>query len=262
MHQTGICYQAYIPMRKEPDEKSELVNQILFGECFSILEDKKPKNFSYIRLNHDKYEGWINTKCIHFLEDKDFEALKDLPVLVTHDLLNLLQPDTHEGLVIIGCGSVLRSSSPGKTRTEHGECRIPEIQINDSSKTRENLVKYGLKLLSVPYLWGGRSSFGFDCSGLCQNLYRQVGIEIPRDASVQSGLGHSVNFIEESRAGDLAFFDNEEGDIIHVGLILGDNKILHASGKVKIDTIDHQGIFSKEQNRYSHKLRLIKKLVD
>jgi len=261
MHPTGICYQAYIPMRKEPDESSEMVSQVLLGESFSVLEKNKSKNFSLIRLFHDNYEGWINSKCISPLSEKEWEKLSALPVIVSHDLLNLLIPKKPSLPVLIGCGSLLRCSSSGKMLIGQTEYRIPDIPIPDPSKTRANLVNFGLKLISVPYLWGGRGSFGFDCSGLCQNLYRQVGIEIPRDASMQAGFGHTLNFIEEAEPGDLVFFDNEEGKIIHVGMILGDNKILHASGRVKTDEIDHQGIFSKELNGYTHKLRLIKKII-
>jgi cell wall-associated NlpC family hydrolase len=249
-------------MRKEPHEASEMVNQVLFGESFSVLEKNKTENFSLIHLHHDKYEGWINSKCIHKLSENDWKVLQKQPIFVSHDLQNILEADNHTEPVIIGCGSILRCSSPGKTRTERGFCSIPDISPNLPEKTRDNLVNYGKKLLSVPYLWGGRCSFGFDCSGLCQNLYRQVGIEIPRDSSAQASLGNLINFIEESQPGDLAYFDNEEGFIIHVGMILGENKILHASGRVKIDFIDHQGIFSIEQNRYTHKLRLIKRLVE
>jgi gamma-D-glutamyl-L-lysine dipeptidyl-peptidase len=262
MNPTGICYQAYIPMRKEPDEASEMVNQVLYGESFFILEENKPKNFSFIRLHHDKYEGWINSKCIHFLAEKEYEELKKLPAVVSHEMVNLLRHEDHENDVLIGCGSILRLSAMGKTKIGQTEFSIPVIPVNDPASTRQNLVNYGLKLVSAPYLWGGRSSFGFDCSGLCQNLYRQVGIEIPRDAIAQSAVGFSLSFIGEALPGDLAFFDNEEGKIIHTGMIIGDNKIIHASGRVKVDSLDHQGIFSKEQNCYTHMLRLIKKLVE
>jgi cell wall-associated NlpC family hydrolase len=248
-------------MRKEPDETSEMVNQVLFGESFSILENNKPGNFSLIRLDHDNYEGWINSRCIYFLPEKEQEFQKSHLPIVTHELLNFLQPLNDDAPRIIGCGSLLQPTSPGKIMIGSTEYRIPEIQVNDPLKIREDLISYGLKLLSVPYLWGGRGSFGFDCSGLCQNLFRQVGIEIPRDASKQAGTGHPISFINDAQAGDLAFFDNAEGNIIHVGMIIGEGKILHASGRVKIDQVDHQGIFSTEHNRYTHELRLVKKLV-
>jgi hypothetical protein len=248
-------------MRKEADEASEMVNQVLFGESFSVIEENKPKNFSFIRLDHDKYEGWVNSKCIHFLTKKEWEVTSKLPVAVSHEFSQTLQGGNSEFPMVIGCGSILRLSSPGKTRIGKIELSIPEIPENTTKKTREKLVNYGSKLISIPYLWGGRSSFGFDCSGLCQNLYRQVGIEIPRDASAQASVGFSLNFIGEALPGDLVFFDNDEGKIIHVGMIIGDSKIIHASGRVKVDSLDHQGIFSKEQNRYTHVLRLIRRVV-
>ena len=261
MNKTGICYQAYIPMRKEPDETSEMVNQVLFGESFSILEENKSGNFSFIQLAHDKYEGWVNSACIYSLTEEEQVNKKNRPTVVTHDLFNLLHPVNTDTPLIIGCGSLLRPTSTGKILVGENEYQIPQIPPNDPLRIREDIISHGLKLLSVPYLWGGRSSFGFDCSGLCQNLYRQVGIEIPRDASKQAGIGHSISFINDAQAGDLAFFDNAEGNIIHVGMIMGDGKIIHASGRVKIDQVDHQGIFSTEHNRYTHTLRLIKKLV-
>ena len=248
-------------MRKEPESTSEMVNQVLFGEIFTILEENKASNFSLIRLQHDKYEGWIDSRCINILSEKDREMVMHTSFLVSHEVITLLDGSSDENAIIIGCGSILRRSSHNTTRAYGKEFKLPEIPVNDPGMIRENLVKYGLNVVSVPYLWGGRSSFGFDCSGLCQNLYRQVDIEIPRDASVQAEVGHSISFISDAKPGDLAFFDNEEGKIIHVGMILGEGKILHASGRVKIDEIDHQGIFSKEQNRYTHSLRLIKKVV-
>ena len=115
--------------------------------------------------------------------------------------------------------------------------------------------------LNAPYLWGGRSPFGIDCSGFTQIIYKSIGFKLPRDAYQQATIGQTLSFIEESESGDLAFFDNEEGKIIHVGIMLSDNKIIHASGKVRIDSIDHQGIFNAETNRYSHKLRIIKRII-
>ncbi len=249
-------------MRREADETSEMVNQVLFGETFSLLEESRLTNFSYISLHHDKYEGWVNSKCIYQLKEKELEILLKMPVSVSHELVSVLPSTKTSHPLVIGSGSILRISSPGKTKTAEGEFLVPENNQDDTFTSRERIVFRGQKLLRVPYLWGGRSSFGLDCSGLCQNLFRQAGIEIPRDASVQAGKGKSINFIAEARPGDLAFFDNDEGKIIHVGMIVEEGKILHASGRVKIDSIDHQGIFSEEQNRYTHKLRLLKNLLD
>ena len=108
---------------------------------------------------------------------------------------------------------------------------------------------------------GGRTPMGVDCSGFTQMVYRLNGKHIPRDASQQVDLGVTLSFIEEAESGDLAFFDDAEGNIIHVGIILENNHIIHASGKVRIDRIDQQGIFNKDLGEHTHKLRIIKKVL-
>ena len=261
MNRAGICYQAYIPMRKEPGETSEMVNQVLFGETFSILEENKPLNFSYIRLEHDQYEGWINMGCVSYLSDKELEILGSKEFSFTHELLNSLHSLNNSDTLIVGCGSIIRYVESGKTKTLFNDYSFSDTEQPHLESVRDKLIHFGLKLLTVPYLWGGRSSFGFDCSGLCQNLYRQVGIEIPRDASMQSAVGRNLNFIDEACPGDLAFFDNEEGKIIHVGILTSKNRIIHASGQVRIDSIDHHGIFNTDLRKYTHNLRLIKRIL-
>ena len=127
--------------------------------------------------------------------------------------------------------------------------------------SKDKIAEDALMYLNAPYLWGGKSPFGIDCSGFTQIVYKINNIVIPRDAYQQAKLGEGYSFLEEAEAGDIAFFDNDEGKIIHVGILVGKNKIIHASGKVRIDTLDHQGIFNKETNSYSHKLRIIKTLI-
>jgi cell wall-associated NlpC family hydrolase len=123
------------------------------------------------------------------------------------------------------------------------------------------LIDTAFLYLNSPYLWGGRTPFGIDCSGYSQIVYRMCGVDLPRDASQQAEVGDRLSFIEEATPGDLAFFDNNEGRITHVGILLGDNKIIHASGKVRVDRIDHQGIFNDEMHDYSHHLRLITRVI-
>ena len=115
--------------------------------------------------------------------------------------------------------------------------------------------------LNAPYLWGGKTPFGIDCSGFTQMVYKLNGYKIHRDASQQALEGEPLSFIEESEVGDLAFFDNDEGNIIHVGIIMENNYIIHASGKVRIDRLDHLGIYNPELKKHTHKLRVIKKII-
>ena len=128
-------------------------------------------------------------------------------------------------------------------------------------KTAHDIISTAYLFLHAPYLWGGKSPFGIDCSGFTQLVYKLNGYKLPRDAYQQVELGMPLSFVEEAEAGDLAFFDNEEGKIVHVGILLGDNRIIHASGCVKTDPFDHYGIFSAERGGYTHNLRVIKNIL-
>ena len=128
-------------------------------------------------------------------------------------------------------------------------------------KPKSDLITTAYQYLNAPYLWGGKTPFGIDCSGFTQMVYKLNGYHLLRDASQQAGQGDALSFIEESEPGDLAFFDNDEGKIIHVGIMMENNYIIHASGKVRIDRLDHLGIYNAEQNRHTHRLRVIKKII-
>jgi cell wall-associated NlpC family hydrolase len=130
-----------------------------------------------------------------------------------------------------------------------------------SNATRGSICDTALLYLNAPYLWGGRSPFGIDCSGLVQMVFRINGFRMKRDASMQAGQGSQVSFADSAEPGDIAFFENEEGIISHTGIVLHGKKIIHASGRVRIDDLDHEGIFNQELKKYTHKLRLIKTLL-
>lgn len=204
-----------------------------FWRNFTILEEDKLKNFSYISLHHDSYEGWINSQCINYLTEKEWNSLKSLPLAVSRDVHQYLNTKNPADSIYISCGSLLRITSSGKININGIAFSASEIPGLNPLKKREAIVAQGVKLLSIPYLWGGRSSGGFDCSGLMQNLYRQVGMEIPRDASIQSTKGKTLSFIAEAKPGDLAFFDNDEGKITHVGMISEREKFYTLPVKLK-----------------------------
>jgi cell wall-associated NlpC family hydrolase len=147
----------------------------------------------------------------------------------------------------------------------HGDINISNYNFEGTkisgTKTKDCLLNTAFMFLNAPYLWGGKTPFGVDCSGFTQMVYKLNGHKLMRDASQQSKQGEALSFIEESEPGDLAFFDNEEGNIIHVGIIMEDNYIIHASGKVRIDRLDHLGIYNAEANKHTHRLRVIKKII-
>jgi gamma-D-glutamyl-L-lysine dipeptidyl-peptidase len=127
--------------------------------------------------------------------------------------------------------------------------------------SHEIILKLARRYLYAPYLWGGRSPFGIDCSGFTQVVFMMAGLKLKRDASQQVGQGEGVDFAEQAQAADLAFFDNDKGNIVHVGIVMNNNHIIHAAGQVRIDRLDHFGIFNETLGKYTHKLRLIKRFL-
>ncbi|UOB17974.1 C40 family peptidase [Abyssalbus ytuae] len=248
--QYGICNLNIVPLRLEPTDISELVSQVLYGEHFKVLEVRK--KWSKICLAFDKYEGWIDNKQFAFIDEDQYKNLNRSSPKYSFDLVEFISDNNHNlipvclGVNVNGC-EYLSHVFEGK-----------EIS---GKQPKEHLVNTAVLYLNTPYLWGGKTPFGIDCSGLTQMVYKLNGHRLLRDASQQSTQGEPLSFIEESEPGDLAFFDNDEGKIVHVGIIMKDNYIIHAHGKVRIDRIDHTGIFNVETKNYSHKLRVIKKII-
>ena len=251
----GICELANIPLRFEPSDRSEIVSQVLFGEFFEITETIK--NWQKIKLFDDNYEGWIDVKQSRMISQNNFEALSNAPKELNSDLVEYIS--TKENILIpIPLGASLSFLHLKSINTSGF---IFEGSKTSNIQPKSKLIETAFLYLNAPYLWGGKTPFGIDCSGFTQMVYKLNGYSILRDASQQATLGEALSFIEESEPGDLAFFDNEEGKIIHVGIIMNDNYIIHASGKVRIDRLDHLGIFNAETNRHTHKLRVIKRII-
>ena len=259
----GISNLSSIPVRTEPMEKSEMCTQILFGEHYKILEETE--KWCRIKLNFDGYEGWIDKKMVLYLEESKFQILNKDHHPVTSDLFNIVQQVNHYRNFLIVAGSTLPYYNESEAIFDIAGTKYRlegnSLLKNAGIDTRTKIITAALNYFNSPYLWGGRTPLGIDCSGLSQITYKIAGIPIPRDASQQAEFGMHFSFVEEALPGDLAFFDNDNGDIIHVGIIWEKNKIIHSSGKVRIDNIDHAGIYNIETKRYTHKLRLMKKII-
>lgn len=251
----GICNLAIIPLRSEPSDRSEIVSQVLFGEHFEILE--QVKQWSKIKLQFDNYEGWVDSKQYQNISEAAFQQLSNDVIILNADLLEYITGPNNL-LLPIPLGSSLSFLNYGTINSANFNFAGTKISSINSKK---HILDTAFLYLNAPYLWGGKTPFGIDCSGFTQMVYKLNGYQLWRDASQQALQGEPLSFIEESEPGDLAFFDNDEGDIIHVGIIMQDNYIIHASGKVRIDRLDHLGIYNAETNRHTHKLRVIKKII-
>jgi gamma-D-glutamyl-L-lysine dipeptidyl-peptidase len=253
----GLCDQTLVPVRIQPGDKYEMINQLLFGDVL-LLKDKF-KNWLLIETIDDQYDGWVDEKQVSVIDKSVYNSLlttdrfyvKDLAVesVSTNQLSKLI--------LTLGC------SLPGFNKNQfsvNGYEYLFSGEFHHSVKKtdRDEITETAKRYLGAPYLWGGRSIFGIDCSGFVQMVFKINGIFLPRDSALQVLEGNTVNFIHEAKTGDLAFFGNDEGNIIHAGILLNNNQIIHASGKVRIDNIDHQGIFNTDTKQYSHQLRIIK----
>ncbi|GAF03098.1 C40 family peptidase [Saccharicrinis fermentans] len=254
----SISVYSFIPVRKEPSEASELVTQILFGETFVVLE--KDKKWARIKMDFDGYEGWIDAKLIFSMAETEYELWKNTDAwMVSTPKINIVK-DGSGTTITIPAGSRIVFNGHDRNSFSIGKNDY-FISGQIPSHKELGIREVATSLLHTPYLWGGRSYFGIDCSGLSQIVFKINGTRIPRDAYQQMELGTNVSFVEEARIGDLAFFDNEDGHIVHVGICLGSGKIIHAHGEVRVDSLDHQGIFNHDTNKYSHKLRVIKRII-
>ncbi len=250
----GICNLAVIPLRAEASDKSEQVSQILFGEAFEILE--WTERWVKVITANDKYEGWIGRLQFVMLGHIDFNSLKQNPPPITYRAVTQAwkKPDNTVLYLPVGSSLVFLKGTTCQINNE-------EFEIIGEIGETANLDVIAKSFLNSPYLWGGRTHHGIDCSGFTQAVFKLQGIYLSRDAWMQAEQGTVVDFLAEAKLGDLAFFDNAEGKITHVGIMLNNEQIIHASGRVKIDRIDSQGIYSEEQKRYTHKLRIIKRVA-
>lgn len=251
----GICNLAIIPLRFEPSDKSEIVSQVLFGEHFEILEQLK--QWSKIKLQFDDYEGWVDSKQYQLILESEYNQLSQDAIVLNADLIEYIT-GSNNLLLPIPLGSSL-------SFLNHSDINISNFFFEGAKisgiKSKNRIINTAFMYLNAPYLWGGKTPFGIDCSGFTQMVYKLNGYKLLRDATQQSKQGEALSFIEESEPGDLAFFDNEDGRIIHVGIIMENNYIIHSSGKVRIDRLDHLGIYNSEVNKHTHKLRVIKKII-
>lgn len=254
-----ICHLPLVPIRATASHKAEMITQLLFGELYSILESEN--NWLQIKIVDDGYLGWIDKNQHQNTGEIEANKLQNsLPNIACQAFIKVQNTNnTVEFYLPFGARLHFLDKNDIGFNGILYPLKINEFILPNPTNFEQNVEKFASQFLNVPYLWGGKTHFGIDCSGFTQQVFIALGIKLQRDAWQQAQQGIVVDFLETAKLGDLAFFDNEEGRITHVGILLNNGQIIHASGRVKIDKIDNYGIFSEDKNIYTHKLRILKR---
>lgn len=235
----GICPLSVVPMRKDDSHQSELVSELLFNDIYEVIEENS--EWLKIRCSYDSYEGWIRKLQHREISDNEYDAYLNKKKFIINSPFTIYKSS------ILSFGSIV---------SERISDSIPMRNIFDP----KIMVESAMKLLNIPYRWGGKSIMGIDCSAFVQLCAKVAGYQLARDASQQVNQGTIIR-LNDAQAGDLAFFENDNHNITHVGILLSNDRIIHASGVTRIDFIDKKGIYNKNINCHTHNLSVIKRII-
>lgn len=255
----GICRLSAMPVRSSASDKAEMVTQLLFGEHYEVLETTPDRQWLKVRNHFDGYEGWISDQQYYPIAHEYFDQINNSDYKISLDICSgILFKKNYINILL---GSVLPIATNELFKMEE------HLAFNGESKSLsqkwgyEQLKEVAFKYLNAPYLWGGRSPFGIDCSGFTQMTFRICSYSLKRDTSEQVQQGTRVDRVSLAEPGDLVFFRNAHSGAAHVGILLNDNKVIHASGKVRTDLFTEDGIFNEESNRLTHQLTAIRRIL-
>lgn len=255
----AICHLSVVPLRNSASDKSEQISQLLFGEIVEILETKG-KSWTKARCTWDNCIGWVKSRQLKTITPAENEIFKERFAYCL-DLFNPLLSNDYTMTITLGARlpdfDGMKFIFDGETYFYSGQAVFPENLL----PTTERVLKISRRYLLAPYQWGGRSPMGIDAAGLTQMIFKIIGINLRRSTEQQVHQGNLIDFIDQAKPGDLAFFENNVGNISHVGMLLPDSRIIHAFEQVRIDKIDHFGIFNEDEQRYTHRLRVIKRML-
>jgi hypothetical protein len=255
----GVCRLSVVPVRIEASDRSEQVSQLLFGDHYEVIFKSHDKKWLRIRTHFDQYEGWIDYKQHHGISHEYFDYLNRAEFKITTDTTSTLLYNKTPLMILLG--SMIPISSSELFKMEEQFAFNGEAKNLGQKREYEYLRSVAFKYFNTPYLWGGRSPFGIDCSGFTQIVFKISGYKLFRDSWQQANQGKYYASISEGRPGDLVFFKNQEEQVNHVGILLEGDRLIHASGRVRVDHVDDIGILESETKTYSHTFSHVRRII-
>ena len=255
----GVCRLAIVPVRKAPDERSEQITQLLFGDHYEVSGGSPDKHWTSIRIIADQVEGWIDSRQHHSITPEYLEQINQADFKITLDVATTILYKKSPLTIVLG--SIVPISTSELFKIEEQFAFNGESKSLSQRRDFEFLRTIAMRYINAPYQWGGKSPFGIDAGGFVQMVYRICGYSLQRQVFLQASHGKKVNTLTDARPGDLIFFSDKEGKPYHAGILLGEDKIIHAGGKVRMDYINEEGILNSETKIYSHFLSGIRRVL-
>ena len=255
----GVCRLSLVPVRAETSDKAEQVTQLLFGDHYEVMDQTDDRKWLKVKINFDQYEGWIDEKQHHAISKEYYEYLNQAEFKITTDVTSSILYNKSRQIILMG--SMIPISSSELFKMEEQFAFIGEAKNVGQKREFEFLRNTAIKYLNSPYLWGGKSTFGVDCSGFTQMIFKICGYRLFRDSGQQAVQGKAVNALYEAKPGDLAFFKSKDDKINHVGILLEQDKIMHASGRVRVDHLNEEGILNQESKIYTHQFSHLRRIL-
>jgi hypothetical protein len=255
----GVCRLSLVAVRAEGSDTAALVTQLLFGDHYQVQELSSDKKWMKIDIAFDQYEGWMDVKQHHSITKEHYEYLNRAELKITTDLTTSILYNKVPLAILMG--SIIPISSAELFKMEEQFAFNGEAKNLGQKREFEFLRVTANRYQHAPYLWGGKSPFGIDCSGFTQMVFKICGYSLLRDAKQQATQGKAVRNLTDSKPGDLAFFKNTEDTIVHVGIVYANGQIIHASGKVRIDPLTEQGIVHTETGTVTHRLSHLRRIL-
>jgi hypothetical protein len=256
----GICTLGVIPVFRTPEITGNIINQLLFGETFEVIEQQGI--LAQVRSAHDQYEGWIDSRQSETIGVEEFTYLADHNHAVIQDLAAVVIRGGIEFPVVKG--GTLPQDEHGRFSINADEYifRGTSLQPPQGPLESSHLMTIARSYLNCPYFWGGRSPFGIDCSGFVQTVFKCLGIKLKRDACQQVHQGKEITHLSDAKTGDLAFFTSIAKGVPHVGIVWPQGQIIHAAARVRIDQLDATGIYSNAEEKYTHRFTWIRRMAE